>query len=249
MKLPQLFKSPLTILKNRKLLKKYKLLMDDNHPFKNFIMIPYCLSKEDAIEFFDHYSVFSYWVFEYIYSMSGNRKILDVGGKKLLNAILSIDNEVTSIVLADCKDRISKVKYVIHDVSDCLSFPDDYFDIFLSPGTLHLVGLGRYGDKLDPNVLPRFIKDLNRVMKKKSDLFLLMPLGKNHLLFNFHYIFDFHTLKDMFYGWTVEEYFVDEFVHFNRSDYKDYKERFSRDVNTSNFDVGEYKIIYLHFKR
>lgn len=177
--------------------RKYQKLMIENHPFKNFKKKIWCNSVEDPFEFFNYYDVFSYWIIKKINELGNNKKILDVGGKKITNAILSINNDVIAVVLKDCKDKISKVRYVIHDVSYPLPFEDNTFDVFTSPATLHLIGLGRYGDKLDPNALINFVKELDRVMKKKSDLFLCMPLGKNQLIFNLHYIFDFDTLKDI----------------------------------------------------
>jgi len=48
-----------------------------------------------------------------------------------------------------------------------LVFGDGQFDIFTSSVSLHLVGLGRYGDELNPNTLIGFIMELDRVMKKR----------------------------------------------------------------------------------
>ena len=260
MRLLQLFKKSINLFlhplrlvelyKAKKLLKRYKTLFYANNPLRYFEMRAVCLSREDPVEFFDHYTVFSYWVAEFVNGLNNGKRVLDVGGKKLLNAILSLNNEVTSVVLADCGDKISKVRYVIHDISNKLPFPDNYFDIFTSPGTLHLCGLGRYGDILNPNALVDFIKELDRVMKKEnSHLFLILPLGRNHLLFNLHFIFDFNTIINLFSGWHLEDYFVDEFVHFGKREEQKPKERFSKNISTNDFKLGEYKIVYLHFRR
>lgn len=228
--------------------RRYKKNMREDNPLKNFPVKMWCNSCEDPYEFFDQYDTFSCWAAKTIKGLSRKSTILDVGGKKLANAFLALSNDVTSLVLMDCQDKMSDVKYVQHDISKKLPFQDNTFDVFTSPGTLHLAGLGRYKDRLDPNVLVNFIAELDRVMKPESDLFLLMPLGKDQLVFNYHYIFELKTVCDMFKMWSLQEYVVDEYVHYfgeaNRSG-----ERFSSDIEVSDFRDGEYKIVYLHFKR
>jgi hypothetical protein len=162
---------------------------------------------------------------------------------------------------------MSKVKYIKHDVFYPLPFPDRFFDIFISPATLHLVGLGRYGDKLDPYTLFNFLNELKRVLRKNADIFICVPLGKNALIFNHHYIFEFDTIVKVFDGFDLVDYFVDEWAgvpgytaptdlkalglnkfKFSENILTSFKNRFTKDVNVSSLNLGEYKIIYLHFK-
>ena len=86
-------------------------------------------------------------------------------------------------------------------------------------------------------------------MKAKSNLFILLPLGKNQLLFNLHYIFEFDTIISLFKNWQLKDYFVDKYVHFNKKNYLKLKDRFLKNIDVSQFAIGEYKIIYLHFSR
>jgi hypothetical protein len=78
----------------------------------------------------------------------------------MMNGILSATHDFTSLVLADCGDRLSNVNYVRHDVSDALPFPDHSFDVFTSMVSLPLVGMARYGDRLDPDCLIRLVAEL-----------------------------------------------------------------------------------------
>jgi SAM-dependent methyltransferase len=171
---------------------------------------------------------------------------LDVGNIKVTNAILSIEHNVTSLVLMDCEDRISNVNYIIHDIANPLPFEKDSFDIFTSSVSLHLVGLGRYGDSINPNTLINFISELDRVMKPKSDVIISISYGKNFLSFNEGWKFDMNTLKELFKNWKLIDYLID-----NHSSHivKNYTERFTKDLNLDDWELGEYRVIYLHFKR
>jgi hypothetical protein len=189
------------------------------------------------------------------------------------DAILSTNHNIYSIVLEDPLDKINKINYIKQDIYYPLPFPNNFFDVFISPATLHLVGLGRYGDKLSPDALFLFLKELKRVLKKEADVFICIPLGKNALIFNYHYIFDFDTILKIFnsFSFKLEEYFIDEFagvpgftsntdakalnlninsnakIRKNTSQFAIYN-RFTKDTDCSKLAIGEYKIIYLHFK-
>ena len=93
-----------------------------------------------------------------------------------------------------------------------------------------------------------------------------MPLGKNALMYNYHWIFDFETIVNIFDDWELRDFFIDEWAGFpGITSYFDAKalgissinlpvvadkqiERFSRNYSIENLDIGHYKIIYLHFK-
>jgi ubiquinone/menaquinone biosynthesis C-methylase UbiE len=106
-------------------------------------------------------------------------------------------------------DTISNVNYVIADVTQKLPFPDSQFDIFISPVSLNLIGLGRYHDNINPNGIPNLILELQRVMKSDSVMFISLVLGQDRILFNHHVVFSFQTIETLFHGWKIENYLVD----------------------------------------
>jgi hypothetical protein len=88
------------------------------------------------------------------------------------------------MVLCDPKDKISKVKYIVIYISDLKEnnlFEEKFFDAFLSPATLHLIGLGRYGDKLNPCAIFDFIEFLKKVLKKGGLFIFAYQWGSRHL--------------------------------------------------------------------
>jgi hypothetical protein len=250
--------------KSEKIFRHYKASIDINHLFFHFPVKIVPFQQISSFEFFDYYSVFYYWISDFLKDKD-SLNILTLGGVKMGDAILSLKHNVTSIVLDDPLDRISKVRYIRHDVFYPLPFKNRTFDVFISPATLHLVGLGRYGDKLSPNTLFNFLNELRRVLRIGAKVFICIPLGKNVLIFNHHYIFEFDTILKIFKGFELVDYLVDEWAgvpgYISPTDLralgisildKNYrhinKSRFTKNVDISSLKLGEYKIIYLHFR-
>lgn len=205
------------------------------------------VAKENPKETPDHYSIFAYWVSKKIKYISKS-KILDVGNSKVANMFNSIKHDVTALVLEEPVDDISEVNWTIQDISKKLNFIDDSFDIFTSPSTLHLIGQGRYGDEKNPLALLNFIKELERVMRKDSKMYLMLPLGKDQLLYGFHFIYSLDSIVKLFANWVLVDYMVDNEVKFGFDEYHKVKNaRFDQDVDVSDFKRGQYKIIYLEF--
>jgi SAM-dependent methyltransferase len=225
---------------------KYKNGIGQNHPFNKFKTKLLGDVSEDPFEFFSHYDAYSYWLAEKMTNIGNDKKVLDLGNLKVTNAILSLTNDVSSLVLKDCEDKLSKVSYIIHDISRPLRFQDKYFDVFSSSVSLHLVGLGRYGDEVNPLTLINFIEELDRVMKNDSDLIFSISYGKNFLAFNEGWKFDIKTLKKLFNKWELIDWLID-----NKSSntIKLHNQRFTKDLSIIGWEDGEYRVIFLHFKR
>lgn len=230
----------------------YKSLMSPDHPLFNFPMELVGDASADPTEFFNYYDAFAFWLFEKLKNykklkeIGSGKRILDLGNKKMCNALLSSENEVYAIVLKDCGDKISNVKWVVHDVVKPLPFPDHTFDIFTSASTLHIVGLGRYGDELNPNTLINFISELDRVMKKESHLIFCSTYGKNFLRFNDGWVFDIDTWKKLFSKWELVDWLIDNWSGLHR---KNFEKRFTKDLSLDGWYEGEYRVIFLHFMR
>jgi SAM-dependent methyltransferase len=82
---------------------------------------------------------------------------------------------------------------------DLLSLPFAS-DSIASLSCLHViehVGLGRYGDPLDPNGTRRAARELARVLAPRGNLFLATPVGRPRLCFNAHRIHAAETIRAM----------------------------------------------------
>jgi SAM-dependent methyltransferase len=211
-------------------------------------------ASADPKELLSHYDAYGFWTAKKIAEKAaahpaGQRlQILDVGSPKMMNCVLSANHDITSVVLADCGDRLSGVKYQTHDVADKLPFSDQVFDVFTSSVAMPLFGLGRYGDKLDPNCLVNLIAELTRVMKPDGKIVVSLSLGPNVLNFNNSWFFDLPTIKRLFFGWEIVDHLVD-----HRSSPRaapiDPGRRFSKNTSIGGMSIGDFRVIFLELQR
>lgn len=229
--------------------KTYRSSINSGHPLFGIRARIVGNAAADSAEFFDHYDAYSFWVAQKIAAREKPISILDVGSPKMMNAILSANNDVTALVLQHCGDEISRVKYIAHDVCNPLPFPDRMFDVFTSSVTLPLIGLGRYGDKLDAWAAVTLIKELDRVMRPDADLLISMCLGRNILNFNNGWFIDLPTIEKLFANWKLQDYLVDQCSSPKTGAKAMAGPRFSADASVDKINIGDYRVIFLHFRR
>jgi SAM-dependent methyltransferase len=73
------------------------------------------------------------------------------------------------------------------------------------------VGLGRYGDPLDPGGARAAAAELARVLAPGGRLYLSTPVGRERVCFNAHRVFSPHTIRDWFSGFHLASFsYVDD---------------------------------------
>jgi len=85
-----------------------------------------------------------------------------------------------------------------------LPFPDNSI---LSLSCMHVVehiGLGRYGDEIDPNGDLKSIAELKRVLK--GDLLFVVPVGNPQLQFNVHRVYGYSQVLSYFEDLELVEF-------------------------------------------
>ncbi len=60
------------------------------------------------------------------------------------------------------------------------------------------IGLGRYGDPLDPNGDIKAMHELQRVLAADGNLLFVVPVGRPRILFNAHRIYAYHQIVEQF---------------------------------------------------
>ena len=68
------------------------------------------------------------------------------------------------------------------------------------------IGLGRYGDKLDPDGDLKAISELKRVLSPSGSLIFVVPIGKPKILFNAHRIYSFDQIEEYFSDMKMKEF-------------------------------------------
>jgi hypothetical protein len=181
----------------------------------------------DPSEIVTYYHHFHQLVLEYLHASSHKLRILDLGSPKYLPITLSIDNHVDSVVLKSPNDSFSNVNYIVSDFLD-FNTPLGHYDYFISPVTINLLGLGRYGEAINFNALPKAASQIYSLLKPGGYCLLALTIGDNYLSFNNGIYLSFDNTLSLF------------------SDFKLINHKF---LSTFNSRTSSYDVIFFCFQK
>jgi hypothetical protein len=87
-----------------------------------------------------------------------------------------------------------------------LSFKDNSINSLSWMHTIEHIGLGRYGDPIDPDGDIKAINELKRVTSKGGHLLIVVPIGKPKICFNAHRIYSFDQIISYFNEFELKEF-------------------------------------------
>lgn len=87
-----------------------------------------------------------------------------------------------------------------------LNFEDELFSSISCMHTIEHIGLGRYGDQLDPKGDIKAVNELIRVTKKGGNILFVTPVGKKKIEFNAHRIYSYELVMQLFKGCVLKEF-------------------------------------------
>lgn len=79
-----------------------------------------------------------------------------------------------------------------------LSFPDRSIQSLSCMHVIEHIGLGRYGDLLDPDGDIKAVCELKRVLADDGDLLFVVPIGRPRIEFNAHRIYSYDMIMVLF---------------------------------------------------
>jgi SAM-dependent methyltransferase len=101
-----------------------------------------------------------------------------------------------------------KLSQLSTDRADLLSLPFEDNSVH-SLSCMHVVehvGLGRYGDSLNPNGDLEAIGELQRVLATGGSLLFVVPVGKPRIMFDAHRIYSYEQIMRYFQEIRLEEF-------------------------------------------
>ncbi len=104
---------------------------------------------------------------------------------------------VNVIDIRPLKSNVSGLVFHQGDITN-LSFLDNSVMSLSCLHTVEHIGLGRYGDPVDPSGCFKGMKELQRVLSPGGKLYFSVPIGQEHVAFNAHRIFDPLTIIESF---------------------------------------------------
>lgn len=87
-----------------------------------------------------------------------------------------------------------------------LDWPANSVESLSCMHVLEHIGLGRYGDPIDPDGDMKAIRELMRVLKPGGDLLIAVPVGRPRICFNAHRIYDGNEFTRYFEDLTLVEF-------------------------------------------
>ncbi|MBC7913680.1 MAG: DUF268 domain-containing protein [Pyrinomonadaceae bacterium] len=87
-----------------------------------------------------------------------------------------------------------------------LLFKDNSVSCVSCMHTIEHIGLGRYGDELDPDGDIKAINELKRICKPGGNILFVVPVGKPLLRFNAHRIYSPKIILDYFAGFELLDF-------------------------------------------
>lgn len=144
-----------------------------------------------------HYFWQDLWAARYLFD-SGVREHVDVASR--IDGFVAHTlpfSRVTYVDLRPLPEEIEGLEYRQGSLAD-LPFPDSTVKSLSCLHVLEHIGLGRYGDPLNPMGYLEAAKELVRVLAPGGRLLLGTPVGKERLCFDAHRIFDPQTILDSF---------------------------------------------------
>jgi SAM-dependent methyltransferase len=94
----------------------------------------------------------------------------------------------------------------LHADLNKLPFADNSIPSLSCMHTVEHIGLGRYGDPLDPNGDLKAMSELERVLAINGNLLFVVPVGKPKIMFNAHRIYSYKQIVDQFSRLSLKKF-------------------------------------------
>ena len=135
-----------------------------------------------------HYFHQAIWTAERIFARDPAKHV-DVGSELLFVGMLAARLPVTFVDIRPLEVQVAKLHSIAGNVL-ALPFPNRSLPSVSCLHVVEHVGLGRYGDELDPAGTRRALLELQRVLAPGGDLYVSLPVGRPRVAFNAHRVHD-----------------------------------------------------------
>ena len=159
-------------------------------------LYPQLHDKTSMTGFDAHYFYQQLWLFENVLKNKPKEHV-DVGSTYQMSGYLSKIVPTTFIDIRPINAKLENLKVLDASILD-LPYKDNSLESVSCLHVIEHIGLGRYGDKIDPNGWEKACKELQRVLAEGGRLYVSVPIGKSKVCFNAHRVFDVEDVLKAF---------------------------------------------------
>lgn len=165
---------------------------------------PQIKDKTIATSFDRHYVYHTSWAARKVKEINPNKHI-DISSSLYFSGIVSAfipvdfyDYRPANLILSNLKSLPGNLYR--------LPFESNSIESLSCMHTIEHVGLGRYGDPIDPEGDLKAINELKQVVKTGGSLLFVVPVGKPKIEFNAHRIYSYEQIKTYFEDFEIKEF-------------------------------------------
>jgi SAM-dependent methyltransferase len=203
----KLIKKIINIILSPFIIKDYILFKNkSNNRFSIKISDFYPQIKDKTIKTsFDHHYVYhTSWAARKVKDINPEYHV-DISSSLYFSGIVSAFVPIKFYDYRPADLRLSNLKSEPADLTK-LPFADNSINSLSCLHTIEHIGLGRYGEKIDPNGDLKAVLELKRVLAQNGSLLFVTPVGKPRIQFNAHRIYSYEMIMEMFEGLKLIEF-------------------------------------------
>jgi SAM-dependent methyltransferase len=175
---------------------RFKLSWQDRYP---------CLNEKTSQTYFDrHYVYHTGWAARSLAKINPDVHV-DISSSLYFISIASGFVPIKFYDYRPAKIDLSNLESGSQDLLN-LSFEDESIKSLSCMHVVEHVGLGRYGDPIDPAGDLTAIKELRRVLAPGGSLLFVVPVGKPKIFFNAHRVYSYEQIISYFDGLKLKEF-------------------------------------------
>jgi SAM-dependent methyltransferase len=162
-------------------------------------------SLKELTQVFDkHYICHTAWAARVLADLRPEKHV-DIASSVFFNAAVSAFVPIDFYDFRHWRLGIDNLKTGFEDVRK-LSFGDGTIPSLSCMHVVEHIGLGRYGEDLDPEGDLKSIAELKRVLAPGGDLLFVVPIGEPKVIFNLHRVYGYDQIISYFSGLRLVEF-------------------------------------------
>jgi hypothetical protein len=164
-----------------------------------------CIDDDTGVTDFDrHYVYHPAWAARILTRIHPEHHF-DIGSSLFFVSVISAFTDVKFYDYRPADLRLSGLEVLAADVAD-LQFEDRSIRSLSCMHVVEHIGLGRYGDSLDPDGDLKAMKELQRVLSVGGDLLFVVPVGQPKVIFNAHRVYSLGQIVEQFPELILKEF-------------------------------------------